>query len=37
VYTHIKTYGDFNGYSILNEDLYMEYFLNNLKLDKKTS
>ena len=24
-----KTYGDFNGYSILNEDLYMEYFLNN--------
>ena len=37
VYTHIKTYGDFNGYEILNEDLYMEYFLNNLKLDKKTS
>ena len=37
VYTHIKTYGYCNNYSILNEDLYMDFFLNNLKIKEKTS
>ena len=27
VYTHIKTYGNCNNYSILNEDLYLEWML----------
>ena len=27
VYTHIKTYGNCNNYSILNEDLYLEWYL----------
>ena len=27
VYTHIKTYGDCNNYEILNEDLYLEWYL----------
>ena len=35
VYTHIKTYGDMPGYEIINEDLYMEYFLNNLQISEK--
>ena len=35
VYTHIKTSGDCNSYSILNEDLYMDFFLNNLKINEK--
>ena len=30
VYTHIKTYGNCNNYSILNEDLYLEWYLNQL-------
>ena len=30
VYTHIKTYGDCNNYSILNEDLYLEWYLDQL-------
>ena len=33
--THIKTAGYCNNYSILNEDLYMEYFLNNLQISEK--
>ena len=37
VCTHIKTAGHCNNYSILNEDLYMEYFLNNLEIKEKTS
>jgi len=35
VCTHIKTAGYCNNYSILNEDLYMEYFLNNLQISEK--
>ena len=35
VYTHIKTSGNCNSYSILNEDLYMDFFLNSLKINKK--
>ena len=27
VYTHIKTYGDCNNYEIFNEDLYLEWYL----------
>jgi len=27
VYTHIKTYGDCNNYIILNEELYLEWYL----------
>tara|TARA_B110000196_G_scaffold294502_1_gene283574 strand:- start:259 stop:846 length:588 start_codon:yes stop_codon:yes gene_type:complete len=27
VYTHLKTYGNCNNYEILNEDLYLEWFL----------
>ena len=30
VYTHIKTYGNCNNYSILNEDLYLEWYLSQL-------
>jgi len=30
VYTHIKTYGNCNNYSILNEDLYLEWYLTQL-------
>ena len=37
VCTHIKTAGYCNNYSILNEDLYMEYFLNNLEIKEKTT
>ena len=36
VCTHIKTAGYCTNYSILNEDLYMEYFLNNLEIKEKT-
>ena len=35
VCTHIKTAGYCNNYSILNEDLYIEYFLNNLQISEK--
>jgi hypothetical protein len=35
VCTHIKTAGHCTNYSILNEDLYMEYFLNNLQISEK--
>ena len=35
VYTHIKTTGLCNNYSILNEDLYMDFFLNNLQIKEK--
>ena len=31
VYTHIKTYGKCNSYHILNEDIYLEWYLNNLE------
>ena len=27
VYTHVKTYGNCNNYSILNEDLYLEWYV----------
>ena len=27
VYTHIKTYGNCNNYAILNEDIYLEWYL----------
>ena len=37
VYTHIKTYGDMPGYEIINEDLYMDFFLNNLQISEKKS
>jgi hypothetical protein len=37
VCTHIKTAGHCTNYSILNEDLYMEYFLNNLQISEKTT
>ena len=37
VYTHIKTSGNCNSYSILNEELYMDFFLNNLKINEKTT
>ena len=30
VYTHIKTYGNDNNYEILNEDIYLEWFLEQL-------
>jgi len=30
VYTHIKTYGDSNGYVILHEELYLEWMLENV-------
>ena len=30
VYTHVKTYGDDNDYAILNEDIYLEWFLDQL-------
>ena len=33
VYTHIKTEGKCSNYSILNEDLYMDFFLNNIKIN----
>ena len=35
VYTYIKTAGHCNNYSILNEDLYMDFFLNNLQIKEK--
>ena len=35
VCTHIKTSGYCNSYSILNEELYMEFFLNNLNIKEK--
>ena len=31
VYTHLKTYGNCNNYEILNEDLYLEWFLTSIK------
>ena len=31
VYTHLKTYGYCNNYEILNEDLYLEWFLTSIK------
>ena len=37
VYTHIRTYGDMPGYEIINEDLYMDFFLNNLQISEKKS
>lgn len=33
VYTHIKTYGNDNNYRILNEDIYLEWFVENLNID----
>ena len=27
IYTHIKTYGNDNNYEILNEEIYLEWFL----------
>ena len=34
VCTHIQTTGNCNNYSILNEELYMEFFLNNLNINE---
>ncbi len=31
VYTHVKTYGNCNSYEILNEDMYLEWFIENLE------
>ena len=36
VCTHIQTTGNCNNYSILNEELYMEFFLNNLNINEKS-
>ena len=30
VYTHLKTYGNCNNYSIINEDVYLEWYLEEL-------
>ena len=30
VYTHLKTYGNCNNYQILNEDIYLEWYLDQL-------
>ena len=30
VYTHLKTYGNCNNYSIINEDMYLEWYLEQL-------
>jgi len=30
VYTHIKTYGNCNSYEIINEDVYLEWYMDNL-------
>jgi len=30
VYTHIKTYGNCNNYEIMNEDLYLEWYVDQL-------
>ncbi len=30
VYTHVKTYGECNSYEIMNEDLYLEWMLENV-------
>ena len=30
VYTHVKTYGNCNNYQILNEDIYLEWYLDQL-------
>ena len=30
IYTHIKTYGNCNSYEIINEDVYLEWYINNL-------
>ena len=34
VYTHIKLHGEMQDYAILNESLYMDFFLENLELKK---
>ena len=31
VYTHIKTYGNCNNYEILNEELYLEWMLDQIE------
>ena len=30
IYCHIKTYGDSNGYVILNEEHYLEWYINGI-------
>ena len=30
VYTHLKTYGHCNNYEILNEDLYLEWYIRQI-------
>ena len=32
VYTHVKTYGECNSYEILNEDKYLEWFIENIEV-----
>jgi hypothetical protein len=34
VYTHVKLHGEMQDYAILNESLYMDFFLENLELKK---
>jgi hypothetical protein len=32
VYTHVKTYGECNSYEILNEDKYLEWYIENIEV-----
>jgi hypothetical protein len=32
VYTHLKTYGNCNNYEILNEDLYLDWYLSTINI-----
>ena len=32
VYTHIKTYGNCNNYQIINEDKYLEWYIENIEV-----
>ena len=34
VYTHVKLHGGMEDYAIINESLYMDFFLENLELKK---
>jgi len=34
VYTHVKLHGEMEDYAIINESLYMDFFLENLELKK---
>ena len=32
VYTHVKTYGNCNNYQIINEDKYLEWYIENIEV-----